>query len=93
MSKLPGCFSMCWRIPILPILFPPTIKTEAPFSNLMRPSTSPVSKLSCNINFSLKIFKNEMNHYLDTVVLLDVWVRVSDGSAIMSDDVGNLVGT
>lgn len=46
MSKLPGCFSTCWIIPTLPMLLPPVMITEAPFSNLIKLSTSEVSRLS-----------------------------------------------
>ena len=50
MSKLEGCFSMCWRTPTLPMLLPPMISTCWPFSYLMRLSTSPVSRLSYKAN-------------------------------------------
>ena len=38
----------------------------------------------------IKILKTK---YLDAVVLLDVRVGESDGSSVMSDDVGDLVGS
>lgn len=59
MSKLLGCFSTCWRIPTLPMLLPPMIKTWAPFSYLMRLSTSPVSRFNYNLKgiFNINIFK------------------------------------
>lgn len=46
MSKEPGCFSTCWMIPTLPILLPPVMMTEALFSNLIKLSTSELSRLS-----------------------------------------------
>lgn len=48
-SKLPGCFSTLYRIPTLPMLLPPVTLTEAPFSNLINPSTSKVSRLSYKV--------------------------------------------
>lgn len=70
----------------------------------MRLSTSPVSRLSYNKTYgyilNIKILKKEIRAkrtnslkrpYLDGILLLDVGMRVSDGSAVVSDDVGDLV--
>ena len=35
--------------------------------------------------------KNNSATYLDRVVLLDVWMRETDGSAVVGDNVWNLV--
>lgn len=89
-SKLPGCFSMCCRTPTLPMLFPPVRMTWAPFSNLMRPSASPVCRLSykklLNINY-IEIA------YLNWVEPLDFRMGVSNGSSIVSNNVRNFVGS
>jgi hypothetical protein len=45
-----------------------------------------------NINY-LKKNKKKVYLYLDSVILLNIWVRISNGSSIMSNDVWNLVGS
>jgi len=45
-SNEPGCFSRDWRVPILPILFPPVIVHKAPFWNFTTASIAPVAKLN-----------------------------------------------
>ena len=66
------------------MLFPPTQKTEEPFSSLTTESISPVSRLS----YAIIIIDYS---YLDGVVDLDVGVGETDGSAVVGDDVGDLV--
>lgn len=60
----------------------------------MRLSTSPVSRFNYNLNkiFNINKFKKERElTYLDCVLLLDIWVRISDGSSVMGNDVWDLV--
>ena len=66
------------------------METKAPFSNLIRLSTSEVSRLSYKRFrlLNIKIFKK----YLDSIVLFDVWVGESDCSSIVGNYIGDLVG-
>ena len=60
MSKELGCLSTCWRIPTRPMLLPPMMSTWAPFSYLMRLSTSPLSRLTYKgLIFNIKNIQRE----------------------------------
>lgn len=66
------------------MLLPPVQKTEEPFSNLIRPSTSLVERFNYKGWFGVYT-------YLEGVVDLDVGVGETDGSAVVGHNVGDLV--
>jgi hypothetical protein len=75
------------------MLLPPMIKTEAPFSNLISPSTSPVSRFNYKKRKVIKYKYLKNKKYLDTVVHMNIWVGISDSSSIMGDNKRYFVGT
>ncbi len=66
-------------------------------SNLIIPSTSPDSRLSYSDNVSINIIEfdwpKKLATYLDCVVLLDIGMGETDGSAVVGNNVWNLVFT
>ena len=76
------------------MLLPPVTLTDAPFSNLINPSASNVSRFSyIQSIIKYKLIKKRKIVYLDCVIFFNIWVRISNGSTIVSDDVWNFVSS